>query len=160
VLQGSGEVAATLRAGAYHMHVRAQVPAGYPAEALRIEVRDSNLPGALVRLEAAKVADMAARLAEFHAPVSDALAAAARSGAGEAASSKAETLAREGKQTVVSFNKGQARSCGLHPSCTATEPRLNCHGMLPAAFGRGCQRAHRSHPAAESGRCTGAQASL
>lgn len=99
-----------LRAGSYFMHVRAVVPRGYPAEPLTIEVTDSNLPDASVRLAAAKVADMTQKLAAYKAPEADAQAAQARAGAGEAATSKAEALAREGKQTVVSFNKGQVRS--------------------------------------------------
>lgn len=108
-MQSSGEVAMVLRAGNYFMHVRAVVPKGYPAEALNIEVSDSNLPDALVRLEAAKITDIAQKMAEYRTPESDVQAAQARAGAGEAATSKAEKLAREGKQTVVSFNKGQVR---------------------------------------------------
>ena len=107
-MQSTGEVAMMLRAGAYFMHVHTLVPKGYPTEPLSIEVTDSNLPDALVRLEAAKVADMARKMAAYQAPEGDAQAAQARAGAGEAATSKAERLAREGKQTVVSFNKGQA----------------------------------------------------
>lgn len=105
--QACGEVMVALRAGEYYMHVRAVVPPGYPAEPLELAVPESNLPDALLRGDVVKACDMAARLAEFKAPVTDVLGAGARQGAGAAATSRTEQLAREGKQTVTSFNKGQ-----------------------------------------------------
>ena len=122
--QACGEVAVVLRAGEYHVHVRAVVPSGYPAEPLHIEVTDSNLPAALVRVDAVKAADMAARLAEFKAPDTDVMAASARAGAGVAATSRTEQLARDGKQTVTSFNKGKVRRRNRIGVCRACAPAM------------------------------------
>lgn len=152
--QACGEVAITLRAGEYYMHVRAVVPHGYPAEPLALDVTDSNLPPQLLRGEITDAVDMAARLAEFKAPQTDVLAAGARQGAGAAATSRTEQLAREGKQTVTSFNKGQVRRflwgvsvrragvpvLGVRGHCTVAAWRPRWRGCT------GASRLHAVHP--------------
>eukprot|EP00892_Ulva_mutabilis_P012857 jgi/Ulvmu1/9944/UM058_0027.1 len=121
--QACGEVAVVLCAGEYYMHVRAVVPRGYPEEPLGIEVTESNLPEALVRVDAIKATEVAAAAAEFRTPETDVLAAGARAGAGVAAASRAERLAREGKQTVTSFNKGQGLAHAAKERAEATWAR-------------------------------------
>lgn len=127
-----------LKAGDYYLHVHTAVPRGYPAQPLKIEITDSNLPDALVRQEAAKVADMAEKMAEYKMPQSDVGAAQARAGAGEAATSKTEALASKGKQTVVSFNRGQvcksfALAVALLFTCLLLPAPLLCCSLLAVA---------------------------